>query len=785
MVLLNASLLIGALCVAVPIILHMTMRPRPRRLIFPAIRFVVPRREANQRRLNWRRWLLLALRCLAILLVAAALARPSVASHMLSTWVTAAGVAAMALLIGLLAAASAVGDRGRWLTWGLSSIALLLLAGASFLGLQALGGGTGGIGRQTAPVAAVLIFDTSPRMDYRLENKTRLQQAGDTATWLLGQLPDGSEVAVLDSRTRTAVFSVDPASAAKAVSRLQSTFAPRPLAEVLIDALQLADTSNLERRELYVFSDLNAVAWRDESMRQLKQRFADRPDTALYVIDVGVDQPSNVALGDLRIAGEVLPRDGELVVDVDLQSEGVAGEKTVELLLEEPDPTRPLIRDGRVELPMQRQRGRDVRNLQAGERQSLQFHVRGLPPGIHQGQVRILGQDGLAFDNVRYFTIQVQEAWPVLLAGPQGASLRFMAESLAPFEMREDNTARFDCVQARLEDLDDVSLDAFAAVCLLDPTPLSDEQWQRLAAYVGSGHGLAIALGHHAGDGAAFNVEQAQQLLPGPLARQWRGGRDVFLAPVDHQHPITSEFRNIASAVPWQLYPVLRHWDLEPLADDASVVIPFSNGQPALIERSLGQGKVVVVTTPLSDVARPAGRSPWNELAFGENPWPQFVLVNELMLYLVASGEARLNYLTGQVVRLPRREQVDPERFQLFPPVGDPYDVLAGDGGFTVRFTEQPGAYRLKGNRGNIVIRGFAANVPEDASRLERVDREWLDEIFGLDRAQALRERQQIERAQGRQRVGREFYPLLVVLAAMVLGLEHVLANRFYRRSEV
>jgi hypothetical protein len=155
------------------------------------------------------------------------------------------------------------------------------------------------------------------------------------------------------------------------------------------------------------------------------------------------------------------------------------------------------------------------------------------------------------------------------------------------------------------------------------------------------------------------------------------------------------------------------------------------------------------------------------------------------MLYLVASGEARLNYLTGQVVRLPRREQVDPERFQLFPPVGDPYDVLAGDGGFTVRFTEQPGAYRLKGNRGNIVIRGFAANVPEDASRLERVDREWLDEIFGLDRAQALRERQQIERAQGRQRVGREFYPLLVVLAAMVLGLEHVLANRFYRRSEV
>jgi hypothetical protein len=236
--------------------------------------------------------------------------------------------------------------------------------------------------------------------------------------------------------------------------------------------------------------------------------------------------------------------------------------------------------------------------------------------------------------------------------------------------------------------------------------------------------------------------------------------------------------------VPWNLFPILRHWEFDPLAADAFPIVRYSNGKPFAIERTVGAGKVLTLTTPLSDTARPPGRQPWNELAFGENPWPQFIMVNELMLYLVASGEVRLNYFTGQPVTLPWREQVDPERFQLFPPQGDPYDAIVGEKQLTVRFTDSPGTYRLKGNRGGVVLRGFSVNVRREASNLERVPRDWLNEVFGAGRFQALRERQQIARAQGNQRVGREFYPLLVVLAAVVLGLEHAMANRFYRQSE-
>ena len=52
------ALLGGAALVAVPIVLHLIMRREPRRLVFPALRFVEQRRTMNQHRLRLRQWLL-------------------------------------------------------------------------------------------------------------------------------------------------------------------------------------------------------------------------------------------------------------------------------------------------------------------------------------------------------------------------------------------------------------------------------------------------------------------------------------------------------------------------------------------------------------------------------------------------------------------------------------------------------------------------------------------------------------------------------------------------------
>ena len=116
MAFLNASLLAGGALMAIPVILHLLMRQKPRQLVFPALRFVKERRESNTRRLRLRHWLLLALRCAAVGLVAVALARPSVASALWGNYV-ALGLVGLALLAALLLAGVAVARKLLVVVW--------------------------------------------------------------------------------------------------------------------------------------------------------------------------------------------------------------------------------------------------------------------------------------------------------------------------------------------------------------------------------------------------------------------------------------------------------------------------------------------------------------------------------------------------------------------------------------------------------------------------------------------------------------------------------------------
>jgi hypothetical protein len=96
-------------------------------------------------------------------------------------------------------------------------------------------------------------------------------------------------------------------------------------------------------------------------------------------------------------------------------------------------------------------------------------------------------------------------------------------------------------------------------------------------------------------------------------------------------------------------------------------------------------------------------------------------------------------------------------------------------------FTEAAGVYRLKGKLGASIVSGFSVNLPTEASDLTRLNASQLDEILGHDGYRLARSESEIDRGIGEARVGREFYPILLVLLAIVLGLEHVLANLFYR----
>ena len=121
--------------------------------------------------------MLLALRCGAIGLLALALARPSVASAALSSWL-AAGLHRRWPRRRSLCWRwhAAVRQGSKLLVGGLSAAAGVLALLLIFAGVRALAGGTPVLGDQEAPVAAVIVIDTSPRMQYRHENETRLER---------------------------------------------------------------------------------------------------------------------------------------------------------------------------------------------------------------------------------------------------------------------------------------------------------------------------------------------------------------------------------------------------------------------------------------------------------------------------------------------------------------------------------------------------------------------------------------------------------------------------------
>jgi hypothetical protein len=627
-------------------------------------------------------------------------------------------------------------------------------------------------------VAAALVFDTSPRMQYRHQNETRLQVAQEAADRVMTKLPPDSNVAVIDSRTASANFSIDPAAAKQHVSRLSANAAAQPLPTLCEDALRLIGESTKGRKEIYVFTDLGRTAWSAESADRLQKKLAEKPDVALYVIDVGVESPQNLALGDLRLSADTLAKNTPLRLQTDLVSIGPAEQTDCSVALDLIDS---------ADHPQRREQ--TSVKVSPDQPQPIDFQISGLEEGTHQGVVRIVGEDSLPADDVRYFTVDVRSPWKVLVAAEKPAERHamFLTEALAPDTFRRTGQARFECDVISYADLVNKPLDDYAAVCLLDPPPMTDAVWQALATYVDHGGGVAMWLGRNAEINGApsdsFNTPAAQKIMPGKLARIWRR-QDAFLAPQDYQHPLLAKFRSVAGGVPWDAFSVWSHWQLTDLADGVNTVIPYSNGQAALLERSVGKGRVLLFTTPISDASTESDL--WNLLPLGSQPWPFVMLSNEMMLYLVGSGEERLNYDAGETVVLHLPEAQRQRIFSLRSPDGEefPQSVDQKTGAVTITATGLVGNYLLRsgGTEGGVRC-GFSVNMPAENTDLARLSRDDLTSLLGKGRFRLSRGRDEIERDVNLGRTGRELYPLLIFLVAIVLGMEHLLANKFYRRE--
>src|SRR5262249_5798882 len=74
---LNPLLLFGLAAAAVPILIHLFTRKRPREVPFSSLEFLAEVNRSEIRRLRLRQWLLLLLRTLAVAALALAISRPA------------------------------------------------------------------------------------------------------------------------------------------------------------------------------------------------------------------------------------------------------------------------------------------------------------------------------------------------------------------------------------------------------------------------------------------------------------------------------------------------------------------------------------------------------------------------------------------------------------------------------------------------------------------------------------------------------------------------------------
>jgi hypothetical protein len=151
-------------------------------------------------------------------------------------------------------------------------------------------------------------------MEYREDNHTRLESAAETARWLLTQLPRESDVAVLTSEEPTGEFSVDLGAAEQRISKLKTAGSATPLAQAVNRAIALLEKKERQRKEIYIFTDLAAGAWPADPNGQLKSLLERNSEIGVYVIDVGIAEPRDFALGDVKVTPEVVAKNGKVQI---------------------------------------------------------------------------------------------------------------------------------------------------------------------------------------------------------------------------------------------------------------------------------------------------------------------------------------------------------------------------------------------------------------------------------------------------------------------------------------
>jgi hypothetical protein len=800
MTFLHVSLLAGGLLALVPIALHMLGRRQPKALTFPAIRFV--RQTAIQAQKGWaiKRWLLLSLRVLLILFAAFALASPRVPSQMFATYLL-MGLLGVLALLATAAAATALATRKSRMIIGITSfVAILLwLASGSWLLLASTGNASSILPTNTGPIAAAIIIDTSPSMSYLYKNETRLAAAKETAGWLMDRLPNGSQIAIVNSDATVRLLA-DRASANRILDKTIVEGRASGLVQRITNAIDALRKSELERREIYVLSDMNAAGWQDADTSSIGTMLAKNPDgtgvegpnVLIQLVDVSVpaEEIKNWGIKKFRLSQQSTVPGSQVTVGVEVEGfpGSVQEQMTVELLKEKVDRDL-VVRNGILIKPELETVDRQLIEVPDGGSVPVQFAWKGLAEGINHAQIKITRPDPLEVDNIVYLSVEAKAQGRSLIVANDLQDAKLIVSMIDPDAVLSESGPDTSFPTAKIETfakLAIVPLSDYSNVVLYDPVDIDANTCDKLQDWVEQGGGLMIVLGSAYKSAESLMDSPIQTLLPGVVKRITRrslDNRQTVLAPAVKNHPIWSIFERPVEEIPWVGYPVFRHWDIEDLKPTAFPLMRFTQSElPALTEEIRKQGRIVTWSLPYPEPIVHKQGEEWSELfRTTSDIWPGFALFDGSVRYLASWSDQQLNYSVDQPAALENNTKTMPQKYLLFDPNGEQSSVDSGEESLLVNYTRYAGPYRLKGLRTQgPVVRGFSVNVDPKEIRLDRASVETLDAALGKDNIRIAKERNEIESSLGEGRSGRDLTPYFMVLLVMLFMAEQTMASRFY-----
>lgn len=585
------------------------------------------------------------------------------------------------------------------------------------------------------PQSAVVLIDLSMSMQY----EETFERAKTEALDIISSMTSGDEVALIgfsDGAQLVSDFNSDMDSVRSTINEISAAgFGRTRYLPNLRLADQMLEESRFENRAIYLISDFQAA-----DIDAFDETWKLAPGVAFTGIDVGLEESTNLAITDVRSPERLLENASEQEILVRVRSTGT-------VYLQEGDVS--LIVNGEVI---------DRKSVDLGDRSEevVTFSTAFETEGSYYGEIRI-GGDAFEADNSYYFTVDVLPKISVLTINGE-ASENWYDDEGHWFGLAVGGAERspFELVNLTPGELNEAVLRQSDVLVLLNVGNLTDDQTEIIVDYVIEGGALLVAPGDRV-DPVSFN-NQFESVAPALLEAQGlpNGNDYLVIADYDRRHPILRPIESDWSA------RFQGHWRLSP-TQDSEVLMQFDNTEPALVERQVGDGSVILFASAMD--------LEWNNLPLQSLFLP---FVHETLRHLVQPELKQKAYSVGDSFSVNLDENAGSVSARA--PNGD--EIIFTNTDFITQVSE-PGFVTVEA--GGAEMR-FAINTLPEESNFARMPVENLfDSIINPDTNPIKsREVQNAQLAEELEQPQRLWWWILSLVMALVLA-EALIANRTYR----